>query len=100
MRISGFLASLVLLCVAVSDAPATNTIGVIQNDAGAYQGYTLFSPIQYTATYLIDNQGRKCHSWSSAYRPGQSVYLLDNGNLLRAIDLNNSIFTSGGTAGD
>jgi hypothetical protein len=35
-------------------------------------------------TYLIDNEGRIIHEWtSSKYSPGQSSYLLENGHLLR-----------------
>ncbi len=45
--------------------------------------YTLFSPVQSTETYLIDKQGTPVHTWSSSYRPGLSVYLLENGELLR-----------------
>lgn len=93
-------ALLLACCLSQSPVHCANTIGLIQNDAVSYPGYTLFSPIPYTATYLIDNQGRKCHTWSSTYKPGQSVYLLDNGNLLRPIASGtNPIFTSGGAAG-
>lgn len=45
--------------------------------------HTLFSPMQSTDTYLIDDQGNTIHTWQSDYRPGLSVYLLDNAELLR-----------------
>ncbi len=64
--------------------------------------YTLFSPIQSTETYLIDNSGQVVHTWVSAYRPGQSVYLLENGELLRPGLITNipATFAAGrGTAG-
>ncbi len=60
-----------------------NTVGILLNEPSAFSGYTLFSPSSSTMTYLIDNEGRLIHSWSSAYKPGQAVYLLDNGDLLR-----------------
>jgi len=65
--------------------PATTDrkTGLIKNEPKAFRGYTLFSPIGSTTTYLIDNEGRLIHSWKSDYRPGQSVYLLPNGHLLR-----------------
>ena len=59
------------------------TIGLVRNDSGAYNGYTLFAPLQYNVTYLIDNQGMKVHSWPGTSRPGMSVYLTESGHLLR-----------------
>ena len=46
-------------------------------------GYTLFSPTSSTETYLIDIEGDVVHSWSSSYEPGQAVYLLGVGSILR-----------------
>ena len=39
------------------------------------------------------------HVWSSNYLPGESVYLLENGNLLRTIKIYNQNFIGGGTGG-
>lgn len=63
---------------------AQNTVGFISQTAGSLEGYVLFSPLYSTSTYLIDKCGRQVHSWRSQYNPGRSVYLLPNGNLLRA----------------
>jgi len=67
------------------------------------KSYTLFSPMQSTETYLIDEQGNAVHTWQSDYRPGLSVYLLENGELLRPGVVNNkpATFTGqfGGAAG-
>jgi hypothetical protein len=49
-----------------------------------YPGYTLFAPMNYTVVYLIDNQGRLVHSWNAPSKPGLSVYLLRDGNLLHS----------------
>jgi len=57
-------------------------IGLIKNTPQAWPGYTLFAPKHYLLTYLIDNQGQIINTWTSHYEPGQSVYLLENGNLL------------------
>ncbi|QMU64994.1 MAG: T9SS type A sorting domain-containing protein [Flavobacteriaceae bacterium] len=59
-----------------------NTVGTISVTNEAYDGFTIFSIHQ--KTYLIDNCGRVIHEWTSAYPPGNAVYLLPNGNLLRA----------------
>ena len=48
-----------------------------------FNGYTLFAPLGSTTTYLINNSGEIVHTWDSDYNLGLSVYLLENGNLLR-----------------
>ena len=53
------------------------------NTDESFNGYTLFSPINSTNTYLIDNCGYLINSWTSSYTPGLSVYLLEDGSLLR-----------------
>ena len=59
------------------------TVGVTLNTTNAAPGYTLFAPLGSTTTYLIDLDGRAINSWESSYRPGDAVYLLPNGDLLR-----------------
>jgi hypothetical protein len=74
------------------------TVGLFLNDTtNAYRGYTLFAPNKYTATYLINNEGRLVHRWSaSTYSPGNSVYLLPNGNLLRSCKIRGYFSTGEG----
>lgn len=77
-----------------------NTIGLILNTDQAYQGYTLFAPKHNTMTYLMNNNGQVVHSWTaSLYEPGQSVYLLENGHLLRACMTRGQLSTGGGEGG-
>ncbi len=76
----------------------SQTVGLILNDAGAYEGYTLLAPKHYTTTYLIDNQGRVINTWESDYEPGQSAYLLENGHLLRTCFTRGAL-TGGGEGG-
>ncbi len=78
---------------------AQQTVGLFQNTVDAYNGYTLFAPLGSTTTYLIDNCGELIHTWSSSYRPGQAVYLLEDGTLLRTGNTNNSTFNAGGKGG-
>ncbi len=59
------------------------TVGLFINDNNSFNGYTLFNPINSNTTYLIDNCGRVVNTWISSYNPALSVYLLENGNLLR-----------------
>jgi hypothetical protein len=79
----------------------TQTVGVFINDtANTFDGYTLFAPKQNTMTYLIDNDGRKIHEWTaSTHAPGQAVYLLPNGHLLRTCMTTGSLGTGGGEGG-
>lgn len=79
----------------------TSTVGLFINDtAKVYNGYTLFAPKQFTSTYLINNNGRLIHSWSkSKYPPGQSVYLLENGHLLRSCMTKGQLSSGGGEGG-
>ena len=72
---------------------------VVVSAGDPYDGYNLFSPIRSTTTYLMDNDGNIVHSWSSSYRPGLSVYLLEDGTLLRTADTGSTAFNTGGAGG-
>ena len=76
-----------------------NTVGTLKNDLGSYDAYTLLSPINSTETYLLNNCGQVVHQWTSTYTPGASVYLLENGNLLRTGKIANNNFQFGGVGG-
>ena len=79
----------------------TRTVGLFLNDTSkVYKGYTLFAPKQYHTTYLINNEGRVVHQWSkSTYPPGQSVYLLPNGHILRSCMTPGRLSSGGGEGG-
>ncbi|NVO09244.1 MAG: aryl-sulfate sulfotransferase [Bacteroidales bacterium] len=79
----------------------TKTVGLMLNNTSkVFNGYTLFSPKQYTATYLINNEGRVVHKWTkSIYPPGQSAYLLENGHLLRTCMTTGKLSSGGGEGG-
>jgi hypothetical protein len=62
---------------------AGQTVGLFQNDPDSFGGYTLLAPQTSTTTYLINEEGKRVHSWSSFRRPGLSAYLLPGGTLLR-----------------
>ena len=78
-----------------------STVGVLNCSDGLEPGYTLFAPIRSTTTYLVDVGGRVVHSWESDHRPGLSVYLLEDGRLLRTINTSaeNNSLRGGGAAG-
>ena len=79
---------------------STQTVGLFVNDGRAWNGYTLFAPKHHGSTYLINNQGQLVHSWAgSKYEPGQSVYLLENGHLLRSCMVRGQLSSGGGEGG-
>ncbi len=76
------------------------TVGLFLNTTKACNGYTLFAPKHNTVTYLINNAGQVVHSWTkSKYEPGQTVYLLPNGHLVRSCMLRVQGGTGGGEGG-
>ncbi|MFM8433375.1 MAG: aryl-sulfate sulfotransferase [Bacteroidota bacterium] len=93
----------ILVCMFLMLAPlrltCQITVGLIDRQIGSEDGYVLFAPSSSDTTYLIDKCGRKLHQWVSNYAPGQSVYLLEDGTLLRSGRANNPVFTAGGTGG-
>ena len=80
-----------------------NTLGTLRNDLGSYDGYTFFAPNNSKETYLINNCGEIVHQWSTNgitdSKPAASVYLLENGNILRTGKITNPSITFGGVGG-
>ena len=72
------------------------TVGLLKYSEETYDGFTLFSPMGVTTTYLIDTYGRVVHTWESEFRPNSSVYLLENGNLLRSVIIPGPYIKNGG----
>lgn len=74
-------------------------LGLIKNTDKAFPGYTLFAPKHFTKIYLMANDGQIVNEWESEYEPGQSVYLLPNGNMLHCCLTKNKAFIGGGEGG-
>jgi len=64
-----------------------------------FQGYTLYSPNLSYYTYLIDMNGTIVHSWYNNKHGGYSVYLLENGHIVRPASPNMTYLFGGGSAG-
>lgn len=63
-------------------------------------GYLLISPLRDTNAYLIGGEGEVVKRWECENSPGNSVYLLDDGDLLRCVrEGDNSVFHGGGEGG-
>jgi len=96
-----YLVTIALLAIVWLGQSQTKTVGLfLNNKEKVYNGYTLFAPKQYTSTYLINNEGRLLHQWiASKFPPGQSVYLLENGHLLRSCMTKGKLSSGGGEGG-
>jgi len=68
---------------------------LITRAPGAFGGYTLYGPLNTSATYLIDMDGTVVHQWERTGRPGNSVYLLPDSRLLRTEKSPRPVFRSG-----
>jgi hypothetical protein len=73
--------------------------GLLINDPKASKGYTLIASANSNNTYLVDLEGRVVQTWKSDCNPGQSAYLLENGNLFRTGQVRNPPFFGGGAGG-
>jgi len=78
---------------------AQQTVGLFTQTVSSTDGYVLFAPIHSDSTYLIDKCGKKVHQWSSTRKPGLSVYLLPDGNLLRTASIPSTTFSGQGASG-
>lgn len=83
-----FSFSLFLIVAVVATTHAEDPLGVTVHKSGAWEGYTLYSPLDGAGSYLIDNDGRVIHFWDTDYRSNIS-YLQDDGSLMRATSFGN-----------
>jgi hypothetical protein len=84
------LIALILMVFCLNASAGEQKVGLFINEKGAVQGYNLFPP-KTTTTFLIDMEGRLVHTWESKYLAEQSVYLLENGLLLRPASLRGAV---------
>jgi len=82
-----------------------NTIGLISYEPEQSQpGYNLVYPHNQSTVFLIDNCGQVVHKWEDDddLRPGNSAYLLPNGNLIKTARpfsfMGDAIWAGGGGA--
>lgn len=83
--------------------PAQNTVGLLSYDENqTLEGYNLIFPHNQSTVFLLDNCGRIAHQWTDTedWRPGNSAYLLNNGNLVKCkrdrVPINDPIWAGGG----
>lgn len=90
---------LVLALPLLQEEEAPRPRGLVRHEAGACAGYTLIAPLTDSTVSLIDMEGRVVHRWPGTHPTG-SVYLMDDGSLLRCVRIeDNPVFEGGGIAG-
>jgi len=67
--------------------------------AEPYPEWTLHTGLGLTQTHLVDLDGNTVKTWNSAYPPGNSVYLHDDGSILRTARDTTGPGPSGGGVG-
>ncbi len=60
------------------------------------EGQIFFAPMQTKTAYLINHDGSVNHTWTSDYRPGEAVYMLEDGSILFTMKLTYSFGGAGG----
>ena len=91
------LLSLLLALSIQDDAPQ---VGLRYRSPDAEPGYVLIAPLKSRSTFLVRKaDGKVAHQWRSSELPGNSVYLMDNGDILRATAPKGSEVFHGGGAG-
>jgi hypothetical protein len=104
MMIRVFYSALITFIFSLASAHAQTTVGVLSTTSQSVEGYNIFYSHNQEKVLLIDNNGQVVHIWDDKndFRPGNSAYLLENGNLVRAKRpndwTNDAIWAPGGGA--
>lgn len=99
MKICRIISLIALFTGGLFFSNAQNTIGTTYNSALKQEGYTLFEYMGDTSIYLVDACGQVVHQWESNFLAGASVYLQDDGSIIRAGRTPTTSFQVGGYGG-
>ncbi len=76
-----FISNFIVLCSPVSINQ--NNRQYIETDSG----HILFAPMNSQTTYLINKSGVVTYTWNSNYLPGEAVYWVNDGTIIRTIKI-------------
>lgn len=103
MRSSCLLLSFFLSVFYFGVSAQDNTVGLLSYEPwNSYDGYNLIYPHNQPNVYLFNNCGELVHIWEDSLdvRPGNTAYILKNGNLVKAkrpaVVAGNPIWAGGG----
>src|SRR6478609_3879734 len=91
--------TLLVILLSVAKLSAQRTVGLLSHEHESENGYVLFPPLSSNSTYLLDKCGHQIRNWVSNYQAGNCAYLLEDGSLLRAGNVGNTVFASGAAGG-
>lgn len=92
-------AFLILICVFLGLSPKSQTVGVIEYTENLSPGYTIFSPLTNSNTFLIDECGQVINEWNNNGIPGMMAKLDTDGNIIKGIRSGSPFFSGGGIGG-
>ena len=105
MRLRTLLLNLFLLLGMAGLWAQENTVGLLSyDDDKAFDGFNLIYPHRQPSIFLLNNCGELVHTWpgEAGFVPGNTAYLLPNGNLVKTLRpanaANDPIFAGGGGA--
>jgi len=75
------------------------TIGLLKGSDEAFEGYTLYAPVGFNDSYVINNCGEVVNRFTSSYIPGLAAYLDQDANLIRTARVGNAILNGSGSGG-
>ena len=94
---------IIFLLFKVQTVFGQNTVGTISWDKEqSLEGYNMIYPHNQSTVFLLNNCGETIHSWTDEdnFRPGNTAYLLENGNLVKTkrgnSPINDPIWAGGG----
>lgn len=88
MKRKMFIGLMILVIISTNQLLAQQTVGNLVNNAGTYDGFTLFTARHYYTSYLINNEGRIINEWTqSESMRVENCKLLENGQLIRSVNL-------------
>lgn len=76
-----------------------NTIGLVFTSDDVSDGYVLYTPQTSEMVYLINNDGERVHEWTTSGQAGNSTYLLEDGRLVRTLQVDSDYFVGGPQGG-
>lgn len=98
-----WFSTIILACqmigLAFPSLSQNQTVGLFHQEAGTAEGYILWAPIQANDIYLMNNCGQIVHSWNNGLALGNSVYLMEDGSIIRTAkeqQVNSQIQVGGG----
>lgn len=78
----------------------SQTVGALSNGIETSEGFTLFHPLNFDTTYLVNNCGERINQWPSSLPNAAFAGFKSNGNLVKSVKFpGDGAFIGGGITG-